>query len=87
MARDTKISLYLWSYPRSQVMKPDFLVARATRKPFSQGNLTFRENQIIRIAAKFQYKIPSLRILAVMDTISWSRGRPDRKSCTFLQRS
>ena len=59
MARDTKISLYLWSYPRSQVMKPDFLVARATRKPFSQGNLTFRENQIIRIAAKFHYKIPS----------------------------
>ena len=27
------------------------------------------ENPIIRIAAKFQYKIPSLRTLAVMDTI------------------
>ena len=32
------------------------------------------ENQIIPIAAKFQYKIPSLRTLTVMETISWSRG-------------
>ena len=45
------------------------------------------KNPIIRIAAKFQYKIPSLRALAVMDTISWSRCRPHRNSCTFLQRS
>ena len=45
------------------------------------------KNPIIRIAAKFQNKIPSLRILAVMDTISWSRCRPHRNSCTFLQRS
>ena len=45
------------------------------------------ENPIIRIAAKFQYKNPSLPTLAVMDTISWSLGRPHRKSRTFLQRS
>ena len=45
------------------------------------------EKPIIRIAAKFQYKIPSLRTLASMDTISWSRRRPHRKTCTFLQRS
>ena len=47
------------------------------------------ENPIIRIAAKLQYKkIPSLRTVAVMDIISWSRGRPQRKGqCTFLQRS
>jgi len=70
-----------------------FFVSRATGKPFkifclySQGNLTFTENPIIGIAAKFQYKIPSLRALAVMDTISWSSGHPHRKSCTFLQRS
>ena len=32
------------------------------------------ENPIITIAAKFQYKIPSLRTLTVMETISWSRG-------------
>ena len=32
------------------------------------------ENPIIPIAAKFQYKIPSLRTLTVMETISWSRG-------------
>ena len=44
------------------------------------------ENTIIRIAAKFQYKIPSLRTLAVIDTISWSRGRPHGKSWTFQQR-
>ena len=81
MAVNTKISLYLWSYPRSQVMKPGFFVARATRKLFSQGDLTFRENQIIQIAAKFHYKIPSQR------TISWSRGCPHRKSFTLLQRS
>ena len=81
MVLNTKISLYLWSYPRSQVMKPDFFVARATRKPFSQGDLTFRENQLIRIAAKFHSKIPSQR------TISWSRSCPHIKSCTLLQRS
>ena len=45
------------------------------------------ENPIIRIAAKFQYKNPSLPTLAVMDTISWSLGRLHRKSRTFLQRS
>ena len=45
------------------------------------------ENPIIRIVAKFQYKIPSLRTLPAMDTISWSRGRPHRKICTFQQRS
>ena len=73
-------------------MKPDFFVARATSKTFkifclySQGHLTFRQNPIIQIAAKFQYKIPSLRTLAVMDTISWSRGFPQRKGFTFLQR-
>ena len=44
------------------------------------------ENPLIQIAAKFQYKIPSMRTLAVMDTISWSRCRPHRNSCTFLQR-
>ena len=32
------------------------------------------ENPIIPIAAKFQYKIPSLRTLTVMETMSWSRG-------------
>ena len=85
---NTKISLYLWSYPRSQVMKPDFFVARAVLlETFSQGDLTFRENQIIRIAAKFHHKIPSQRTLAVMDTFSWSRGCPQRKRCTLLQRS
>ena len=74
-------------------MKPDFVVSRATSKTFktfclySQGHLTFMENPIIRIAAKFQFNIPSLRTLAVMDTISWSRGRLHRKSCTFLRRS
>ena len=45
------------------------------------------ENPIIPIAAKFQFNIPSLRTLAVMDTISWSRGRLHRKSCTFPRRS
>ena len=47
------------------------------------------DNPIIRIAAKFQYKLTLLRILAVMDTISRSRGRLHRKSvrCTSLQRS
>ena len=63
-------------------MKPDFFFSRATSKTFktfclySQGHLTFMENEIIR-----------LRTLAVMDSISWSRGRPHRKSCTFLRRS
>ena len=76
------------------VMKLDFFVAPATTKTFkifclvySHGHITFMENPIIRIAAKFQYKIPSLRSLAVMDTISWFRDRPHRKSCIFLQRS
>ena len=32
------------------------------------------ENPIIPKAAKFRYKIPSLRTLTVMETISWSRG-------------
>ena len=81
-------------------MKPDFFVARATSKTFKiiwfihnylspEGHLTFMDNPIIRIAAKFQYKLPLLRTLAVMDTISWSRGRPHRKGyrCTSLQRS
>ena len=54
---------------------------------YSQGHLNFMEHPIIRIAAKFQKKIPALRTLAVMDTISWSRDRSRRKSCTFLQRS
>ena len=51
-------------------MKLDFFVVRATSKTFkivclySQGHLTFeRENPTIRIAAKFQYKIPSLGTL------------------------
>ena len=63
-------------------MKPDFFFSSATSKTFktfclySQGHLTFMENEIIR-----------LRTLAVMDSISWSRGRPHRKSCTFLRRS
>ena len=39
------------------------------------------ENPITRIAAKFQNKFPSLLTLAVM------RGRPRKKSFTFLQRS
>ena len=57
-------------------MKPDYFAARATSKTFlkSQGHLNFMENPIIPIAAKFQYKIPSLRTLTVMETISWSRG-------------
>ena len=55
-------------------------VSRATCKTFkifclySQGNLTFMENPIIGIAVKFQYNIPTLRTLVVMDTISWSSG-------------
>ena len=59
-------------------MKPDFFVARATSKTFkifclySQGHLTFRQNPIIQIAAKFQYKIPPLRTLAVIWTLSHS---------------
>ena len=76
-------------------MKPDFFAARDTSKMFkifcliySQGHLTFMENPIVRIAAKVQYKIPSLRTDSrFTDTISWSQGRPHRESCTFLQRS
>ena len=41
------------------------------------------ENPIIGIAAKFQYKISSIRTLAVVDTISWSRGRLHRKELYF----
>ena len=41
------------------------------------------ENPIIGIAAKFQYKISSIRILAVVDTFSWSRGRLHRKELYF----
>ena len=69
----------------SQVMKPDFFVCRATSKTFkifclySQGRLTFMENPIIRIAAKFQYKIPSLRPLAAMDTMLNNKNGSDEK--------
>ena len=69
----------------SQVMKPNFLVSRATSKTFkifclySQGHLTFMENPIIRIAAKFQYKIPSLQTLAVMDTMLNNKNGSDEK--------
>ena len=61
-----------------------FFVFHATSKTFkifclySHGQLTFMKSLIILIAAKFQYVIPSLRTLAVTDTISWSRGRPHR---------
>ena len=60
-------------------MKPDFFVTRATSKTFKIVVLTvketfFSENPIIGTAAKLQYKFPSLRTLAVMDTISWSHG-------------
>ena len=41
------------------------------------------ENPLIGIAAKFQYKISSIRTLAVVDTISWSRGRLHRKELYF----
>ena len=74
-------------------MKPDFFVARATSKTFkifclcSEKHLTFREDRVIQIAAKFQSKIPLIRTVAVRDTISWSGGFPQRKSFTFLQRS
>ena len=48
---------------------------------YSQGHLTFMENPLVRIAAKFQYKIPSLRTDSrFTDTISWSQGRPHRKT-------
>ena len=42
------------------------------------------ENPIIRIAATFKYKLPLLWTVAVLVTISWSRGRPHIKSCTSL---
>ena len=85
MAINTKISLYLWSYPRKEwnriSLLPVLLVKLSKYFAYtSQGHFTFRENPIIRIAAKLQYKIPSLRTLAVMDTISWSRGCLHRKS-------
>ena len=39
------------------------------------------KDPVVRIAAKFQYKIPSLRTDSrFTDTISWSQGRPHRKS-------
>ena len=37
------------------------------------------ENPIIRIAAKFQYKIPSLRPLAAMDTMLNNKNGSDEK--------
>ena len=61
-------------------MKPDLFVARATSKTFKifclynhlspEGHLTFMDNPIIGIAAKFQYKLPLLRTLAVTGTQS-----------------
>ena len=55
-------------------MIPDFFVSDATSKTFKIVFLTvketFSENPIIGTAAKFQYKFPLLRTLAVMDTIS-----------------
>ena len=54
-------------------MKPDFVVSRATSKTFktlclySQGHLTFMENPIIRITAKFQFKIPHYGL-----SLSWT---------------
>ena len=78
MAINSKISLYL--VISSQVMKPDLFVARATRKTFKifclynhlspEGHLAFMDNPIIRVAAKFQYKLPLLRTLAVTGTQS-----------------
>ena len=74
----TNSSLYLVIF--SQVMKPDFFVACATSTTFKifclynhlspEGHLTFMDNPIIRIAAKFQYKLPLLRTLAVTGTQS-----------------
>ena len=91
MAINSKISLYL--VISSQVMKPDLFVARATSKTFKifclynhlspEGHLTFMDNPIIGIAAKFQYKLPLLRTFAVTGT----QGRPHRKSSTSLQSS
>ena len=93
MVINTKIPLYLCMVISSQVMKPlllllllflFFFVFYATSKTFkifclySHGQLTFMKSLIILIAAKFQYVIPSLRTLAVTDTISWSWGRPHR---------
>ena len=62
-------------------MKPDFFVTRATSKTFKifwlihnhfspEGHLTFMDNPIIRIATKFQYKLPLLRTLVVTGTQS-----------------
>ena len=47
--------------------------------PFAWRIRYFYGQPITRIAAKFQYKVQLLRTLAVMDTISWSRGRPHAK--------
>ena len=57
-------------------MKPDYFAARATSKTFliESRTPTFMKNRIIPIAATFQYKIPSLRTLTIMETISWSPG-------------
>ena len=56
------------------LMIPDFFVSHATSKTFKIVFLavkeTFSENPLIGTAAKFQYKFPLLRTLAVMDTIS-----------------
>ena len=46
--------------------------------------LLWATNPIVRIAAKFKFKSPLLRTLAVMVTIEWSRVRPHRKSKILL---
>ena len=53
-----------------------------------EGQFTFMHNPIIRIAdiKSVQYKLSLLRTLVVMDTLSRSRGRPRRKSCTCTSR-
>ena len=80
-------------------MKSNFFVARASSKtfkvfclysvqsPFAWRTPYFYGQPTIRIDANFQNKLPLLRPLAVMDTMSWSPGSPHRKSCTSLQRS
>ena len=46
--------------------------------------LLWAANPIVGIAAKFKFKSPLLRTLAVMFTIAWSRVRPHRKSKVLL---
>ena len=80
MAINSKISLYL--VISSQVIKPDLSVARATSKTFKifclynhlspEGHLNFMDNPIIWIAAKFKFKFPLLRSLAVPGIQSYS---------------